>query len=327
VRAKIERRQFITLLGSAAPWPLSARAQQPAMPVSGFLSAVLPGPFAPNLAAFRRGLSQTGFIEGQNVAIEYRWADGHYDRLPALAAELVRRKVDVIVAAVGGPAAKAATTTIPIVALSGGDPVEEGLVANLNRPGGNVTGWALFAFSLGPKRLELLRELVPTATLIAVMANPTNHAANADRRDVEAAARAIGQRIVVLEASSESDFEPAFAAMVQQGVGALLVMADPFFFNRREQLIALAARHAIPAVYEWREFAEAGGLMSYGSSITEAQRQIGLYTGQILKGTKPADLPFQRAIKIELVINLRTAKTLGLTFPITLLGRADEVIE
>jgi putative tryptophan/tyrosine transport system substrate-binding protein len=239
----------------------------------------------------------------------------------------VRRKVDVIVATVGGPAAKAATTTIPIVALSGGDPVEEGLVANLNRPGGNVTGWALFAFSLGPKRFELLRELVPTATLIAVMANPSNHLANADRRDVEAAARAIGQRIVVFEASSESDFEPAFAAMVQQGVGALLVMADPFFFNRREQLIALAARHAIPAVYEWREFAEAGGLMSYGSSITEAQRQIGLYTGQILKGTKPADLPFQRAIKIELVINLRTAKTLGLTFPITLLGRADEVIE
>jgi len=261
------------------------------------------------------------------VAIEYRWAEGHYDRLPALAAELVRRKVDVIVATVGGPVAKDATTTIPIIALSGGDPVEEGLVASLNRPGGNVTGWALFAFSLGPKRFELLRELVPAARLIAVMANPTNHAANADRREVEAAARAIGQRIVVLEASSESDFEPAFAAMVQQGVGALLVMADPFFNNRRERLIALAARHAIPAVYEWREFAEAGGLMSYGSSITEAQRQIGLYTGQILKGIKPADLPFQRAIKIELVINLRTAKTLGLTFPITLLGRADEVIE
>jgi putative ABC transport system substrate-binding protein len=324
----MKRREFITLLGgAAAAWPLAARAQQPEMPVIGFLSAVSPGPFASNLAAFGRGLSQTGFIEGKNVAIEYRWAEGHYDRLPALAAELVRRKVDVIVATVGGPAAKAATTTIPIVALSGGDPVEEGLVANLNRPGGNVTGWALFAFSLGPKRFELLRELVPTATLIAVMANPSNHPANADRKDVEAAARAIGQRIVVLEASSESDFEPAFAAMVQQGVGALLAMADPFFYNRREQLIALAARHAIPAVYEWREFAEAGGLMSYGSSITEAQRQIGLYTGQILKGTKPADLPFQRAIKIELVINLRTANTLGLTFPITLLGRADEVIE
>jgi putative ABC transport system substrate-binding protein len=213
------------------------------------------------------------------------------------------------------------------VTLSGGDPVEEGLVASLNRPGGNVTGVALFANSLGPKRFELLRELVPTAKLIAVMANPTNLPGNADRRDVEAAARAVGQRIVVLEASSESEFEPAFAAMVQQGAGALLVMADPFFNNRREQLIALAARYAIPAVYEWREFAEAGGLMSYGSSITEAHRQTGLYTGQILKDTKPADLPFQQAVKVELIINLKTAKALGLTFPITLLGRADEVIE
>jgi putative tryptophan/tyrosine transport system substrate-binding protein len=237
----MNKREFITLLGGASvAWPLGAGAAAQ-NPVIGFLSAVSPGPFASNLAAFRRGLSQTGFIEGKNVAIEYRWAEGHYDRLPALAVELVRRKVDVIVATVGGPAAKAATTTIPIVALSGGDPVEEGLVANLNRPGGNVTGWALFAFSLGPKRFELLRELVPTATLIAVMANPSNHPANADRRDVEAAARAIGQRIVVFEASSESDFEPAFAAMVQQGVGALLVMADPFFYNRREQLIGSPA--------------------------------------------------------------------------------------
>jgi putative ABC transport system substrate-binding protein len=206
------------------------------------------------------------------------------------------------------------------VALSGGDPVEEGLVASLNRPGGNVTGVALFANSLGPKRFELLRELLPTATLIAVLANPTNLPGHTDRRDVEAVAAAVGQQIIVLEASGETDFEPAFAAMVQQGADGLLVMADPFFNSRRKQL-------AIPAVYEWREFAEAGGLMSYGSSITEAQRQIGLYTGQILKGTKPADLPFQQAIKIELIINLKTARTLGLTFPITLLGRADEVIE
>jgi putative tryptophan/tyrosine transport system substrate-binding protein len=325
----VKRRKFIMLLGgAAAAWPLVARAQQPAMPVIGYLSAVSPGPFAPNLAAFRRGLSQTGFIEGQNVAIEYRWAEGHYDRLAVLANELVRRRVDVIVAAGGsGAVAKAATATIPIVTLSGGDPVEEGLVASLNRPGGNVTGVALFANSLGPKRFELLRELVPTAKLIAVMANPTNPPGNADRRDVETAAHAGGQRIVVLEASVERDFEPAFTAMVQQGADALLVMADPFFNNRREQLVALVARHAVPAVYEWREFAEAGGLMSYGSSITEAHRQTGLYTGQILKGTKPADLPFQRAVKIELVINLRTAKTLDLTFPITLLARADEVIE
>jgi putative ABC transport system substrate-binding protein len=325
----MKRREFITLLaGAAMAWPLSARAQQTAMPVIGFLSAVSPGPYAINLAAFRRGLGQTGFIEGQNVAIEYRWAEGNYDRLPALAAELVSRKVDVIVATGDSArAAKIATTTIPIVALSGRDPVEEGLVASLNHPGGNLTGVGLFAYTLGPKRFELLRELIPTAKLIAVMVNPTNHPANADRRDVEAAARAIGQQIVVLEASTESDLEPAFTAMVREGASALLVMADPFFNNQREQLVALSARHAIPAVYEWREFAEAGGLMSYGSSITEAQRQLGLYAGQILKGSKPADLPFQRAVKIELVINLRTAKTLGLTFPITLLGRADEVIE
>jgi putative ABC transport system substrate-binding protein len=323
----IKRREFITLLGSAAAWPVAARAQQ-ALPVIGYLSSVSPGPFAPNLAAFRRGLSQTGFIEGQNVTIEYRWAEGHYDRLAALANELVRRRVDVIVAAGGsGAAVKAATATIPIVTLSGGDPVEEGLVASLSRPGGNVTGVALFANSLGPKRFELLRELVPTAKLIAAMANPTNLPGTAERRDVEAAARAVGQRIVVLEASSESDFAPAFSALVQQGADALLVMADPFFNSRREQLVALVARHSIPAVYEWREFALAGGLMSYGSSITEAHRQTGLYTGQILKGTKPADLPFQQAVKVELIINLKTAKALGLTFPITLLGRADEVIE
>ncbi len=281
-----------------------------------------------NLAAFRRGLGQTGFIEGQNVAIEYRWAEGNYGRLPALVAELVRRRVDVIVATGGsGLAAQSATTTIPIVALSGGDPVREGLVSNLNRPTGNITGVGLFAYSLGPKRFELLRELVPTAKLIAVLTNATNQAANLDRRDVEDAARAISQQIVVLEAGSESDFEPAFATIVKEKAGALLVMADPFFNNRRQQLVALAAQYAIPAIYEWREFAEIGGLMSYGSSLTEALRQTGLYAGQILQGTTPGELPVQQAVKIELIINLKTAKRLGINFPITLLGRADEVIE
>jgi putative ABC transport system substrate-binding protein len=322
----IERRRFLATLGGAAvAWPLAARAQQPALPVIGFIDAAFAAERTEFMAAFRQASLTPVTSKGQNVAIEYRWAEGRYDRLPELAAELVGRRVDVIVATGGsGSAAKAATAAIPIVALSGGDPVEEGLVASLNRPGGNVTGVALFASSLGPKRFELLRELVPTAKLIAVMANPTNPPGNADRRDVEAAARAIGQRIIVLEASGESDFEPAFTAMVRQRADALLVMADPFFNSRRKQLVALVAQHAVPAVYEWREFAEAGGLMSYGSSITEAQRQIGLYTGQILKGTKPAELP---AVKIELVINLKTAKTLGLTFPITLLARADEVIE
>jgi len=314
--------------GAAIAWPLAVRAQQPTMPVIGFLSAVSPGPYVQYLAAFRRGLGQTGFIEGRNVVVEYRWAEGERGRLPALAAELVRRRVDVIVATGASvAAAKAATATIPIVALFGGDPVEEGLVGGLSRPGGNVTGVGLFAYSLGPKRLELLRELVPAAKLIAALVNPTNRAARGDRRDVEAAARAIGQRIDVLEASSESDFESAFASMARRATDAVLVMADPLFNNRRESLIALAERHAIPAIYEWREFTEAGGLMSYGSSLTEAQRQLGLYSGQILKGTPPAELPVQLAVKIELVINLRTAKGLGLTVPISLLGRADEVIE
>lgn len=324
----MRRREFIAGLGGAAIWPLAARAQQRAAPVIGFLSSVSPGPYAQNLAAFRRGLRQTGFVEGQNVTVEYRWAEGNYNRVPALVAEFVKSRVDVIVATGGtAPVAKAATTTIPIIALSGGDPDKEGLVTDLRRPDANITGMALFAYSLGPKRFELLRELVPSAKLIAVMANPNNRAAIADREDVEAAARTVGQRIVVLDASSESDFEPAFAAMAQKRADALLVMADPFFNSRRERLVGLVARHQIPAVYEWREFAEVGGLMSYGSNLADAIRQLGLYTGQILKGAKPADLPFQRASKIELIINLKTAKTQGLTFPITLLGRADEVIE
>jgi putative ABC transport system substrate-binding protein len=325
----MKRREFIALLGgAAATWPLAAHAQQPALPVIGFMASWAYNENLENLVALRRGLSEIGYIEGQNVTIEYRWADGQYDRLSALATDLVRRRVNVIVAAGGsGLAAKAATTTIPIVSMIGGDPVTSGFVASLNRPEANLTGVALFAYSLGPKRLELLRELVPSAKVIAVLVNPTNADAQPDRQAVEASARAVGQQIFILNASTERDFDSAFAAMVQQRAGALLVMADPIFNSRREQLIALAARHAMPTIYEWREFAMAGGLMSYGSSITDAYRQVGIYTGKMLKGAKPAELPVMQAVKVELVLNLKTATTLGLTFPLTLLGRADEVVE
>jgi putative ABC transport system substrate-binding protein len=327
----VKRREFIALLGgSAAVWPLATRAQQPALPVIGFLASYSASAdaAAQNVAAFRQGLSEAGYVEGRNVMIEYRYGEGNYDRLPELAAELVRRQVNVLVAGGGsGLVAKAATTTIPIVTAIGGDPVLSGHVASLNRPGGNLTGVALFAYSLGPKRLEVLRELIPNAKLIVVLANPANIQALSDTRDVEAAARAAGQHIAVLTATNERDFEPVFATIAQQRADALLVMADPYFNNRREQLIALAARHAIPAIYEWREFATSGGLMSYGSSLVDSWRQMGIYAGRILKGEKPADLPVMQAVKVELVINLKTAKTLGLTFPITLLGRADEVIE
>ena len=294
----MKRREFITLVAGGVALPLAGRAQQPAMPVIGFLASYSASgdAAAQNAEAFRQGLSEVGYVEGRNVMIDYRYGEGNYDRLPELATELVRRRVNVLVAAGGsGLVAKAATTTIPIVTLIGGDPVSSGHVASLNRPGGNLTGVALFAYSLGPKRLEVLRELIPDAKLIAVLANPTNIEASSDTRDVEAAARAAGQRIAVLAASSESEFEPAFATMVQQRADTLLVMADPYFNSRRAQLIALAARHAVPAIYEWREFATSGGLMSYGSSLADAWRQCGIYAGRILKGEKPADLPVMQA--------------------------------
>jgi putative tryptophan/tyrosine transport system substrate-binding protein len=327
--ACIGRREFITLIGgTAAAWPLAARAQQPAMPVIGWLFSGAPQ--ANFVAAFQEGLRQAGYVEGRNVAIEYRWAEGHYDRLPDLAAELVRRHVAVIVASGGsGPAqeAKAKTTTIPIVFLSGDDPIEAGLVASLSRPGGNVTGISWIASALEAKRIGLLRDLVPNNDLVGVLVNPDFPGAKAQLRDAQAAARERGIRVEVLNASSERDFDTVFATLVRQRAGTLLVSPNPMFLSRQEQIIALAARHAIPTIYYAREYAVAGGLMSYGTNVVDAYRQSGTYTGRILKGEKPADLPVMQPTKFELVINLKTAKTLGLTVPDKLLARADEVIE
>jgi putative ABC transport system substrate-binding protein len=326
----MQRREFITLIGGAtATWPLAARAQQPALPVVGFLSGGSAWESAHLVAAFRQALGQTGYVEGRNVSVEYRWAEGHYERLPTLAADLVRRQAAVIVA-VGTPAvlaAKAAITTIPIVFRIGVDPVELGLVASLNRPGGNLTGVVSLDVEIEPKRLEILHEAMPKATLVGALVNPDSPAAETQSRGLQAAAGSLGLQIHIVHASSERDFDTAFATLVQMRAGGLVIGADTFFYNRSELLAALALRHALPAIFEYREFAAAGGLMSYGGNVTEPTRVVGTYTGRILKGEKPADLPVQRATKVELIINMKTAKALGLTFPLTLLGRADEVIE
>jgi len=326
----MKRRAFITLLGGAAAWPLAARAQQPAMPVIGFLGSESPNQFAGRLRAFGQGLNEAGFVDGRNVAVEYRWAEGQYNRLPGLADDLVHRQVSVVVATTT-PAtltAKAATTTIPIVFLTGIDPVNVGLVASLSRPGGNMTGVANLSVEVGSKQLQLLHELVPVATVIALLVNPTNQIlAETLSRDLQAAGRAINQQIRIVSAGTERDIDTTFAGLVQLGVGALVVGNDPFFNSRPDQLVALAARHKVPAIYPYGEFVAAGGLMSYGSSLADAYRQVGVYTGRILKGEKPADLPVQQSTKVELIVNLKTAKALGLNVPLSLLTRADELIE
>ena len=325
----MKRREFISVLGGAAASPLASWAQQPTMPVIGFLSSAAPGPFKQFVEAFQRGLNEKGFIEGQNATIEYRWAEGRFERLPALAADLVQHNVAVITASGGPPsalAAKAATSTIPIVFNVASDPIKLGLVASLNHPGGNATGVNLFSVAVEPKKLELLHELVPKAQIIGVFVNPHNTNAETVIGEVERAARALQLQVNVVKVSAADEFDAAFAS-VRQAAGALLVAADPFFTAQREALVALAAQHSMPAIYEWREFATAGGLMSYGTNLSEAYHQVGVYTGRILKGEKPSDLPVVQPTKFEVVINIKTAKTLGLTVPPSLFALADEVIE
>src|SRR6516165_7289996 len=323
----MRRRTFIAGIGSVAAWPLVARAQQAAMPVIGVLNASSEG-YARELAAFRQGLNEGGYIEGRNVAIEYRSADGQYEQLPALAADLVRRRVTVIAAfaAPSALAAKAATTTIPIVFEVGVDPAEMGLITSLSRPGGNITGVANLNLELGPKKLELLHELVPTATIIGLLVNPANPNNEIRSKDIEVAARTLGFEVDVLRASTQGEIDNVFASLVQARVGALVINPDPFFTSRTEQLIALTARYAMPTIYN-REFAAAGGLVGYGVNLTDAYRLAGVYAGRILAGAKPADLPVQQSTRVEWVINLKAAKAMGLTSPETLLATADEVIQ
>jgi putative ABC transport system substrate-binding protein len=327
----IRRREFISLLGgAAAAWPLAVRAQRPAMPVIGYLSSTSSGPYAPFVAAFQEGLKETGFVAGQNVTIEYRWAEGQFDRLPELAAELVRRQVVIIAVGGGGVtalAAKDATPTIPIVFAFGSDPVKLGLVASLNRPGGNITGVSYLAVELGPKRLELLREILPKAAAIGFLMNPGSPNTTFDLPDMEAAARTLGQQLIIANASNDLEIGIAFEALMQQRADALVIQADPFLFSRRTHLAALALRDKIPTIYIERDFAADGGLLSYGTDFVDANRQAGIYAGRILKGEKPADLPVLQPTRFQLVINLKTAKALGLTIPPGVLARADEVIE
>jgi putative tryptophan/tyrosine transport system substrate-binding protein len=324
------RRRFITLLGgAAAAWPIAAPAQQAAMPVVGFMTGGSPGPLRRQIAAVHEGLKEAGYVDGQNVMLEWRFAEGQLDRFPAFAAELVRRQVAVLIATspAGALAAKQATTTIPIVFSVGDDPIKSGIVDSLHRPGGNLTGVYQFASGLEAKRLNLLHDLVPQVTTIAAMVHPSNPGAETQVRDLEEAASRLGVQLVILTANTESEFATAFATLVQRQAGALVVCASPFFNSRRQQLVLMATSHTVPAIYEWRDFAEAGGLMSYGTSLGDAYRQAAVYAGRILKGTKPGDLPVVQSTKFEFVINLNAAKALGLEVPPTLIARADEVIE
>jgi putative tryptophan/tyrosine transport system substrate-binding protein len=325
----MKRREFITLLGSAAAWPLAAHAQQPVMPVIGYLSSLTQADSVHFDAAFRRGLSEMGYIEGQNVRIEYRWITDRYSPLPAMATELVQRQVAMI-GAFGPPAvlaAKAATTTIPVVFVTGADPIKFGFVASFNRPGGNMTGIWMVTTVLAQKRLQLVRELLPKAELIALLVNPTSPVAEPQTRDAQAAADALGLKLIILNAVTENDFDQVFATLIQQRADALFISADPFLSSRRDHLVALAARHVMPTLYEIREFVEAGGLVSYGTVFREGYYKGGIYAARVLKGVNPADLPVEQVNKLELVINLKTAKALGLAIPDKLLALADEVIE
>jgi putative tryptophan/tyrosine transport system substrate-binding protein len=325
---QLRRRDFVALLGGAAAWPLAARAQQAGKPVVGFLRSTSPAPFAHLVAAFNKGLNEGGYVDGRNVAIEQRWAEDRHDRLPALVADLIHRQVAVIVANnIAALAAKAATTTVPIVFATGSDPVTDGLVASFNRPGGNVTGVSFISGALGAKRLELLRQLAPRAATIAMLVNRGTLETVAEREDVHAAAQSIGQEVIILDVSSERDIEPAFVTFVERGAGALLAGTGAFINSNRKLIVALAARHALPAIYPLREAVVDGGLMSYGSSMPDAYRQAGIYAARILKGEKPADLPVMQSAKFELVLNLKTARALGLDIPLILQMTADEVME